>query len=877
MVGQRLSPDELLQRTEDEERKKRRGKLKIYLGAAPGVGKTYAMLHDAIEKREEGLDVIIGIVESHGRHDIEEMLKKIESIPRQSISYRNKICLEFDLDVALKRHPGLILIDEMAHSNPPGLRHEKRWQDIKEFLDRGIDVYTTLNVQHIESLKDDVAQIIQAPIQETVPDSMIEMASTIAVVDLPPEDLLKRLQDGKIYIPKQAELATEHFFRKGNLIALRELALRITAERVGTDVLLYRQSEGITRIWPTRGKILVCVGPRRESLKLIRAAKRMVTGLQADWLAIYVDTPQNQTTTANRNTAIQNLRLAEQLGAEAHVVTGYDIVKEVMDFAREQNVTQIMVRKHVVTRWRGLFQRSLVDELVRQSGEIDVYIMTGEVSSQKQESTHKRTWTPWKSYAIAVMVTTIATLFNLMLYPYLAGSNLVMVYLLSLVLIARLGQVGLSVIFSIISVSAYDFFFVPPFYSFNVANIEYGITSLVMLLVGQIISYLTILTRRQAAMARLLQYQTMALYTLSRQLTKTRGVDKLLELGVNYIAQAFASDVVALLPVKNNLEIQFANPDKQRVETKEMSIAQWVFEVGQRAGLGTDTLAFSKALYLPLLAAEGILGVLRIQPRTKQLLTPEQMTLLDSCVHQLALALEVDHMQEKSQKKEIKIKTERAKIALLEAISNDLKMPLKRILDALTTLKTYEDEKLHGITKEMDFEVDTLNQINNNIIRIIQLETKDIKLEKTPTSLNIVIHCVIDISSKALKGRDLRTHIPKNLPLVPLNEGLIQQVMFNLLDNAMKFTPVKSSITIAVHQESGTVVVSVEDQGPGVVLDEREKLFEKFYRGKQLTTVRGLGLGLAICHKIIHAHGGNIWVENLEKKGAAFRFSLPLK
>ncbi|MCX7116545.1 MAG: sensor histidine kinase KdpD, partial [Legionellales bacterium] len=336
MVGQRLSPDELLQRTEDEERKKRRGKLKIYLGAAPGVGKTYAMLHDAIEKREEGLDVIIGIVESHGRHDIEEMLKKIESIPRQSISYRNKICLEFDLDVALKRHPGLILIDEMAHSNPPGLRHEKRWQDIKEFLDRGIDVYTTLNVQHIESLKDDVAQIIQAPIQETVPDSMIEMASTIAVVDLPPEDLLKRLQDGKIYIPKQAELATEHFFRKGNLIALRELALRITAERVGTDVLLYRQSEGITRIWPTRGKILVCVGPRRESLKLIRAAKRMVTGLQADWLAIYVDTPQNQTTTANRNTAIQNLRLAEQLGAEAHVVTGYDIVKEVMDFAREQ-------------------------------------------------------------------------------------------------------------------------------------------------------------------------------------------------------------------------------------------------------------------------------------------------------------------------------------------------------------------------------------------------------------------------------------------------------------------------------------------------------------------------------------------------------------
>ncbi len=620
MVSPRLDPEQLLQRMDEEDRKERRGKLKIYLGAAPGVGKTYAMLHDALEKRDNDFDVVIGVAESHGRHDIETMLKNFEIIPRQTVHYRSKTCLEFDLDAALKRRPGLILIDEMAHSNAPGLRHSKRWQDIKECLDRGIDFYTTLNVQHIESLKDDVAQIIQAPIRETVPDSMIEMANTIAVVDLPPEELLKRLQDGKIYIPQQAELATEHFFRKGNLIALRELALRTTAERVGTDVLLYRQSEGIKQIWPTRDKILVCVGPRLESLKLIRAAKRIVSSLQAEWVAVYVDTPQVHTSASQRNSAIQNLRLAEQLGAVTHVLTGFDIVKAIMDFAREQNVTQIMVRKHIVTRWRGWFRRSLADEIVRHSGEIDVYIMTGEAREEphapKNNSPHLL---PWKTYGIAMVVMTLATLFNVMLYPFIAASNLVMVYLLSLVVIARFGRIELSILSSMISVVVYDFFFVPPFYSLAVSGIEYIITLIVMLVVAQIISYLTILTRRQTESARLTQYQTTALYTLSRQLTNTRGVDKLVVLGVTYVADAFNCDVMALLPKKNHLETQCSYPSKQRLDSKERSIAQWVYEMGQSAGLGTDTLSFSKALYLPLLAAEGPIGVLRIQPRTQQL------------------------------------------------------------------------------------------------------------------------------------------------------------------------------------------------------------------------------------------------------------------
>ncbi len=877
MVGQRSNPEEILQRTEAEAREEKRGKLKIYLGAAPGVGKTYAMLHDALEKRENDLDVVIGIAESHGRQEIEGLLKNFEIIPRQTILHRGTTCLEFDFDAALQRRPGLILIDEMAHSNAPGLRHSKRWQDIKEFLDRGIDVYTTLNVQHIESLKDDVAQIIQAPVRESVPDSMIEMANTIEVVDLPPEDLLKRLHDGKIYIPQQAEQATEHFFRKGNLIALRELALRTTAERVGSDVLLYRQSEGIKRIWPTKDKILVCVGSRLDSLQLIRAAKRIVTSLQAEWVAVYVDTPQIRDSTTIRNSAIQNLRLAEQLGAVTHVLTGFDIVKVIMDFSREQNVTQIMIRKQITTRWRGWFRRNLADEIVRHSGEIDVYIMTAEASARQVPKQKSIQLTPWKSYSVALVTIVLATLFNVILYPFIAESTIIMVYLLSLVVIARQGRVGVSIFASILSVIVYDFFFVAPKYSFAVPNTEYFLTLFVMLIVAQIISYLTILTRRQAESARLVLYQTTALFTLSRQLTKTRGVEKLVALGANYIAEAFNCDVMALLPKKNHLEVQCGYPAKVKLDIKEKSIAQWVYEMGQTAGLGTDTLSFSKALYLPLSAAIETIGVLRIQPRTKHLFSPEQMDLLESCVNQVALAVEVDRMNERTRRHELKIKTEKARLAMLEAISKDLDVPLKIISSAASTLRALDEKKVKIIGSDIDYEIEKLSQLNNNILRIIQLESQNIQLHKIPTSLKILIGMVLKIFNKKLKERYLHLNIPKTMPLVPLSKEHIQEVFINLIDNAIKFTPAKSSITISMRIENDKVVVSIEDEGPGVALEEKSKLFEKFYRGKQLSSVRGLGLGLTICHKIIEAHGGHLWVENLEQSGAAFRFFLPLK
>lgn len=649
MAERRLNPDKLLRRAKKEEHQEARGKLKIYLGASPGVGKTHEMLHDALEERQKGLDVVIGVAESHGRKEIESMLSCFEILPKQIVDYHGKQLLEFDLDAVLTRHPGLILLDEMAHSNAPNLRHKKRWQDIKELLERGIDVYTTLNVQHIESLNDAVSQIIHAPIKETVPDSMIEMADTLELVDIPPDELLRRLQEGKIYFPEQATLASEYFFRKGNLIALRELALRVMANRVNTEVLLYRQDQGIKHIWPTQEKILVCVGPGPESLKLIRTGKRMTSSLQAEWIAVYVDAPRIKSGEEKRHRAIQNLHAAEQLGAETKILTGYDIVQEIMNFSREENVTQIMVFKHVRKRWRDLFFRNLADEIVRYSGEIDVYVMTGsldEVYKPKPVNLTKKS-IPWRAYGISLIIIALTTGINFLLFPHLSASNLIMVYLLSVTVVTLLGEMGPSILTSILSVLAYDFFFIPPYYSFTVDDAEYFFTLIVMLIVAQVISQLTLLTRRQEAIARLNENQTSTLYKLSRQLSNARGENDLLAAGIKYIAQVFDSDVTALMPKNSHLEIQVRSSEKSQIlDEKELGVAQWVFEMGQKAGLGTDSLSFSKSLYFPLLGSHGLLGVLKIYPaNAERLLSPDQIQLLEACVNQIVLALEVDRVQ----------------------------------------------------------------------------------------------------------------------------------------------------------------------------------------------------------------------------------------
>jgi len=881
MPDRRLNPETLLQRVQEEERSAHQGKLKIYLGAAPGVGKTYTMLQDAISKRAQGLDVVLGVVESHGRKEIEALIKDLDILPRQQVLYHGKDLLEFDLDAALKRSPALILIDEMAHTNVPGVRHTKRWQDIKELLDRGIDVYTTLNVQHIESLNDMVSQIIHSRIKETVPDTMLEMADTIELVDLPPEDLLRRLQEGKVYFPAQAALAKEHFFRKGNLIALRELALRITAERVGAQVLLYRQGQGIQHVWPTKDKILVYVGSGPESIKLIRTARRMAINLKAEWIAIHVDSPQIPLSSEQQNNAIHHLRLAEQLGAETRILIGMDIVTTILTFAHEQNITEIVLWKRVRSRWRELFWSDVADKIIRRRGEIDVYIV-----STNSESTPLKllSWFKfkeiWQKYVATILAITGATLINFLIFPYVRASNLIMVYLLSVCLVALFGELGPSIIATVLGVLAYNFFFIPPYYSFALGDIRAIFTLFFMLILSAIISYLAAITHKQAKVAQLIEKNTATLHSLSRQLASTRGIDKLLITAVRYLTEVFSSEVIIFLPENGQL-IRRQSSHSTQLSEKEHGVALWVYNLGQVAGLGTDTLPFADSLYIPLLTSQGTLGVIRLRPfQEHQLFTPEKMHLLEACASQIALALEVDRLHEQTKNTELETETNRIRNTLLQAVSHDLRTPLVAIMGAASTLIEMPDEldsrNIVKLGNEIYLESEQLNRLINNLLEIFYLESNDVQLQKKPIALHDIIQAVLSVSNKKLGDKHLTLQIPDDL-IVPVDSTLLQEVLLNLLDNAIKFSPSGTNINITAKTDNNTVVVSVEDQGPGIVPDEENKLFEKYYRGRQLTTERGLGLGLAICRIVIAAHGGKIWAENRPEGGAAFRFTLPLE
>jgi two-component system, OmpR family, sensor histidine kinase KdpD len=647
MSEQRLNPDILLQKVQKEASHEKRGKLKIYLGATPGVGKTYEMLRDGLESRARGLDVVLGVGESHQRPETQVMIDAFECIPKLPIFYRGKEFLEFNLDASLKRSPGLILIDEMAHTNVPGSRHTKRWQDIKELLDRGLDVCTTLNVQHIESLNDDVAQIIHAPIGETVPDYMIEMAENIELVDLTVEDLLIRLQEGKVYIPDQIKLAKEKYFQVGNLIALRELALRVVAQRVNAQADTYRQGQGIKQIWPITEKVLVCVGPGKEAQKLIRAAKRVASSLKIDWIAVYVEQPYMNASDARRNHAKQNLHFAEQLGAEIRILTGYNIATEVLNFAREQNVTFIMIWKPIQTRLKDLFLPSIADEVVRYSEEVDVYIMTGERQIKPKNHTISRPTINTRNLFLSVSMITLVTLLNLFLYPVLSTNSQIILYLLALSTVALRADVSILILSFMLCFILYSVLFVPPFYNLAIPDLNASLTWAGVLLITLTISRLKWLIQFQTQSGRKMEQQTAALNYLSRRLYTVYETDQVLQIGTDYIAGLFESKVWGLLPYYEDLEIRAMSKTKQNLDSKEYGIARWVFELGQPAGLGTDTLSFSKAFYMPLLGTQRVLGVLRIQPIKKEkMISYENIHFLESCAHQIAVALELSIFRE---------------------------------------------------------------------------------------------------------------------------------------------------------------------------------------------------------------------------------------
>ncbi len=879
----RPDPDALLARVKEEEARQTRGKLKVFLGAAAGVGKTYAMLEAAHARRAEGMDVVLGWVDTHGRAETEALLKGLEILARRPIEYHGAVLTEFDLDVALARHPTLILVDELAHTNAPGSRHAKRWQDVQELLDAGIHVYTTLNVQHLESLNDVVAQITTVRVRETIPDSVLEQADEVELVDLPPEELLQRLKEGKVYVPEQAQEAIRNFFRKGNLIALRELALRRTADRVDEQMQDYMRDHAIDRTWPTAERILVCVRAGPLGTKLVRAARRMAAQLRAEWLTVYVETPDHvRLSEADREGLVRTLRLSEQLGGQSVTLTGQRVAEEILAYARARNVSKIIVGKPAGSRWRDLLFGSVVDELIRRSGDIEVYVIRGE----EGEASPRRAGRPvrptnWRQLGWAAGTAGLCTALGWVMFPFFHLSDIIMVYLLGTVLVAPRLTRPFTILTSILSVAAFDFFFVPPYFTFAVSDLWYIVTFAVMLLVAVVVSGLTVRIRQQADAARYRERRTAALYDLSRELASTRGEQSLVRTAARHIHEVFGSQVVILRPgSEGGLVLGAAHPAPFEIDTNEEAVSRWVYEHRQIAGLGAETLPGAQALYVPLIASRGIVGVLGVKPPDAHAFAdPEQLHLLETFANQTALAIERAQLAGEAQQAQVRAEAERLRNALLSSVSHDLRTPLATIMGSASSLLedathfhrgTWQD-LLQSIVDESE----RLNRLVSNLLDMTRLEAGALTVKKDWLPLEEVVGAALARNEKRLRDRPVATHVPADLPLVKIDGVLIEQVLINLLDNVLKYTPPRSEIDISASPTDGAVLVEVADRGPGFAPGEEERVFDKFYRGQ--TDSRGVGLGLAICRAIVEAHGGKIWAENRPGGGAIFRFTLPAK
>jgi two-component system, OmpR family, sensor histidine kinase KdpD len=883
MTDKRPDPDALLARVKEQQALEARGKLKIFFGAAAGVGKTYAMLEAAREKRADGLDVAVGYVESHGRAETAALLEGLEVSPPRLVEYHGATLREFDLDGALARRPQLLLVDELAHTNAPGSRHAKRWQDVLELLDAGVDVFTTVNVQHVESLNDVVAKITGVVVRETLPDSVLDRADEVELIDLPPDDLLERFREGKVYVPHQAEEALRNFFRKGNLIALRELALRRTAERVDAQMRSYMRDHAIGAIWPTSERLLVAVSASPFSVQLVRAAKRMAERLGAEWWVAYVETPaQLRLPPESKDRVAETLRLAESLGGKTVTLTGARMSEEILAFARQRNVTRIVVGKPQRSLWKRIVLGSIVDALVQGSGDIDIAVISGDKHEPAPAPLRRRIAPPtsWSGYAQALATVMVATGVAWLMFPFFEISNLVMVYLLGIVLVARRQGRGPSLLASILSVAAFDFFFVPPHLTFTVSDVRYLVTFVVMLLVGIVISGMTIRIRAQAEAVREREQRTAALYAMSRELASTRGVEDLVRITVRHVAEVFGVRTIVLLPEDGRLATR-GDPDTDApLDGNEVGVARWVFEHRQPAGLGTNTLPGAARLYVPLLASRGCAGVLGVRPADPHAFdTPERLHQLETFADQTALAIERARLTEEAQETQLRMETERLRNSLLSSVSHDLRTPLATITGAATTLLEQggrlDAPAQRDLLESVREEADRLNRLVQNLLEMTRLESGALDLHKEWHSMEEVIGAALRRLDKRLAGRRITTRVLPDLPLVAMDDVLIEQVLVNLIDNALKYTPPGSPVEIVATATDQAVTVEVADRGPGVPAGQEEKIFEKFYRG-QPRDGRGAGLGLAICRGVVRAHGGRIWAQNLPGGGVAFLFTLPV-
>ena len=901
---QRPDPDRLLARLKEDETTKRRGKLKIFFGSVAGVGKTCAMLQAGKQKLLEGVDVVAGWIETHGRQGTEALAEGFEILPALEIQHRGVNLREFNLDLALARRPRLILVDELAHTNASGSRHPKRWQDIEELLESGIDVYTTVNVQHLDSLNDDVGQIAGIRVRETVPDRVFDQADEVSLVDLPPRELLDRLRDGKIYREEQAKRAAQHFFKEGNLIALRELALRQTTQRVDAQMQVYREHHDIREVWSVAERVLVCIGPAPIAERLIRAGKRFASALRAEWIVAYVETPELERLPAERrDQVLRMLKFAEELGAETVTLSGADMSDEIIGFAHERNISKLMMGKPARRGLQRWILGSVVDTIISRAHNINVYLLGSPVDEaiasleprlfhrpplpglgENRAGFNLRKLQP---YLLSLMVTLGSSFVAWGMLPYFSQVNIVMAYLLGVLMVAmRLGR-GPAILASALGVAAFDFFFVKPYFSFSVSDVQYVLTFLAILIVGFTTSHLMDRVRYQAKVAGHRERRSTLLYNLSRELAASQTIEAALEVALRGLHREFGGKAVFLFPDQGGtLVLPRSSPLMYSLHNADIGVAQWVYHHNEVAGRGTNTLAGAAAVYFPMpsqgIHDDRVAGVLVIDPpNLRRVFLPEQRKLLDTIIGLVVQAVHRHILTEQAKATLVEVESERLRNSLLTSVSHDFRTPLATILGASSALSDPDSAiPISGrerLILDIQHEAERMTRLVNNILDLAKYESETIAPKREWYPIDEILGSVMGrIRSVTAPHQIEIITTPKDPALVFVDAVMIEQVLVNLIENARRYSPPDAPIRIDIERSLLTLMVSVIDRGPGIPEGQEERIFDKFYGLGTQHHGGGSGLGLAICKAIIDAHKGWISARNRSQGGAEFSFTISM-
>jgi two-component system sensor histidine kinase KdpD len=884
----RPSPEALLEQSAQETR----GKLKIFLGAAPGVGKTYEMLSQARQRRLENVDVAVGVVETHGRIETDRLAKGFEVIPKRRLAYKGRVLAEMDLDAILQRKPQLVLVDELAHTNAPGSRHPKRFLDVLEILDAGIDVYTTLNVQHLESLNDVVAKITRIRVRETVPDSVVDRADEVELVDITPENLIQRLKEGKVYVPEQAERAVKHYFMPGNLTALRELALRRTAQRVDEQMVSYMRAHAIQGPWEASERVLVSVSAKAGAGALVRYGRRLADRLRASWAVIYIETADAQRLSdTDRDRVAETLRSAERLGGDAVTIPAASVADGVVDYAHANNFTHVVVATSRRARWLEIVRPSAAHEIIRRAGDLSVHVVPEEKSDRDNGDAIEpralpvasaRTWNP-QPYIGSLGIVAVALAVGLVLGRSLAVSNIALVFLTAVFVSAIRYGLRPALFTCFVSVLTYNFFFLPPLYTFTISDRENVVALFFFALVAVIASNLTARVRAQVVTARERAKVTEDLYLFSRKLAGIVTLDDLLWATSYQMAVMLNVRVVLLLPDGDTVSVRAGYPPEDFLDDADLAAARWAWANSRAAGRGSDTLPGAKRLFLPMRTGRGPIGIIGLdKDRAGPILSPDQRRLLDALSDQAALAIERVNLVEDIDRARLTAETERLRSALLTSISHDLRTPLASILGSATSLRSQRaqlDEKAQdSLIATIQDESERLNRFIGNLLDMTRLESGAIIPHAEATDLADVIGTALRRAGQVLKGHNVRLALRPDLPIPELDGVLLEQVMFNLLDNAAKYAPVGTEVEVEAQTEAASIRIVVRDEGEGIPEADLERVFDKFFRVQAADRKRaGTGLGLAICRGFVEAMGGTIKASNrADRSGAVFTVTLPL-